>query len=67
MLPTNPAKLNDLAVVFDDVNGFSLTIGEGGDLLRAGGPAHHIVAWLWKASTKTAGWSGVIANPLVSA
>jgi hypothetical protein len=32
----------NLAVVLDDVNGFSLTIGEGRDLLGSFGPAHQV-------------------------
>jgi hypothetical protein len=34
--------LINLAVIFDDVNGFSITISEGCDLLGSLGPAHHV-------------------------
>ncbi len=34
--------LVDLAVIFDDVDGFSITISEGCDLLGFFGPAHHV-------------------------
>ena len=34
--------LVNLAVIFDDVNGFSITISEGCDLFGSLGPAHHV-------------------------
>ncbi len=56
----------NLAVVLDDVDGDSLTIGEGCDVLGSLEPAHRVILAL-KSLNEDDSLLGAMLNPLVSA